>query len=268
MTPEPTSSPVPWTERLRFRYRGFKAQRRSQRLEIAALTHGVAPDSVLIDVGANKGSYLPALAGTVPQGTVFAFEPQPPLARYLSRLTTACGLQNVQVVHAGCSDAAGVLPLAIPGDADTSPGASFAPAVAQREQCRFVDVSVVRLDDFFATETRRVAGLKIDVEGHELAVLRGAAGVVAQHRPTIVCECEQRHLADARVDDLFALLAGWGYAGWFSDNRRLHPVSNFDATVHQPTQGERFWDRADYFNNFVFVHEAHLSRKNSPRSWS
>ena len=40
------------------------------------------------------------------------------------------------------------LPLAIPGDADTSPGASFAPAVAQREQCRFVDVSVVRLDDY------------------------------------------------------------------------------------------------------------------------
>jgi len=250
---EHTVSPVPWTERLRFRYRGFKAQRRSQRLEIAALTRDVAPGSVLVDVGANKGSYLPALSAAVPQGAVFAFEPQPPLARYLSRLTTACGLHNVQVVHAGCSDAAGVLPLAIPGDADTSPGASFAPAVAQRERCRFVEVTVVQPDEFFAAETRQIAGLKIDVEGHELAVLRGAANLIAQHRPVIVCECEQRHLVDARVDDLFTLLAGWGYAGWFSDNRRLRPVSSFDAAVHQPTEGERFWDRADYFNNFVFM---------------
>lgn len=250
---EHPAPPAPWTERWRFRYRGYKAQRRSQRLEIAALTHEVAPDSVLVDVGANKGSYLPALSAAVPQGAVFAFEPQPPLARYLSRLTTACRLHNVRVVHAGCSDAAGVLPLGIPGDAETSPGASFAPAVAQRERCRFVDVRVVRLDDFFATETRRIAGLKIDVEGHELAVLRGAADLIARHRPVIVCECEQRHLVDARVADLFALLAGWGYAGWFSDNRRLRPVESFDASLHQPTQGERFWDRADYFNNFVFM---------------
>jgi len=253
VTFEPTLSPVPWTERLRFRYRGFKAQWRSQRAEIAALVRGVAPDGVLVDVGANKGSYLPALAAAVPQGAVFAFEPQALLAAYLSRLTAACGLHNVQVVHAGCSDAAGVLPLAIPGQADSSPGASFAPAVAQREACRFVDVAVVRLDEFFAAETRPIAGLKIDVEGHELAVLRGAADLIARHRPVIVCECEQRHLLDARVDDVFALLAGWGYAGWFSDNRRLRPVESFDASLHQPTQGERFWDRADYFNNFVFM---------------
>ena len=107
------------------------------------------------------------------------------------------------------------------------------------------------LDAYLREEPRRVAAVKIDVEGHELAVLRGARELIERYAPTVVVECEVRHVGRPGLEEVLAFFSTRGYRGFFARRGRLTPVSEFDANVHQ-TQGEgRFWDAAGYCNNFV-----------------
>ena len=103
------------------------------------------PTDVVVDVGANKGSYLPWLSRAVHAGKVVAFEPQPQLAEYLNKMCAACSLENVTINAAAVSEANGEMPLFIPGP-DDSPGASLEKAIDRREKCRTIQVPVFSLD--------------------------------------------------------------------------------------------------------------------------
>jgi FkbM family methyltransferase len=238
----------------RFLYRGLKARYRDQRAELSALVRALSPGDVAVDVGANKGSYTWALARAVPDGRVVAFEPQPALAEYLTRACRSAGLANVKVEAAGLSAASGTLMLNVPGDGASSPDASFEAHAAAAGEARRIEVPTYALDDYFRDEAGRIGAIKIDVEGHEAAVLDGAAALIARHRPAVVMECEQRHLAGgAAVESVVGRLLGAGYTGWFVQRGTPRPIAEFDVRVHQ-AQGEgRFWDRPDYCNNFVFL---------------
>jgi FkbM family methyltransferase len=238
--------------RARFWYRAVRARLRDDRAEIAALVEAIRPGDAAVDVGANKGSYVAWLSRAAgPAGRVVAFEPQPELAEYLARTCRAAGLGNVAVEAAGASDRAGILPLRVPGERGPSPGASFEAGAAGRSSARVVEAPVVALDEFFRDEPRRIAAVKIDVEGHELAVLRGARGLIERHAPTVVVECEVRHVGRAGLAEMLAFFAERGYGGSFARRGRLAPVSEFDPDVHQKTSGGRFWDAPGYCNNFV-----------------
>lgn len=235
---------------LRFLWRAFKARYRDEKAEISALIAAIAPGDLAVDVGTNKGSYLYWLSRAAAHGKVVAFEPQPRLAEYLRAACTATGISNITVEAAGVSDSIGQLVLHVPGDSD-SPSASFEQAVAAREQCRKIEVPVYTLDDYFSTRKSRIAAIKIDVEGHELAVLRGAQKILTQDAPCLVLESESRHITQGTVLDVLEYVRSTGYDGHFVQHGRLRPLSEFDPKIHQKTEGDRFWDAKDYCNNFV-----------------
>lgn len=236
----------------RFWHRALRARWRDQRAEIRSLAGAVRPGDAAADVGAHKGAYLPWLSRAAgPDGLVVAFEPQPDLAAYLVRASRAAGLSNVRVEAAGASDAAGARRLHVPGTGGPSPGASFEAAVATLSAGREVEAPVVALDDYFAGERRRVAALKVDVEGHELAVLRGAGRLLDRHAPLVVVESEARHAGEQGLARTLAFFSERGYEGWFVRRGRLVPVAAFDPAVHQRRGPGRFWDAPDYCNNFV-----------------
>ncbi len=235
---------------LRFRYRGWKAWLLDQRCELRELTAALQPDELAVDVGAHKGSYLWALSRAVRQGQVFAFEPQPELAEYIREGCAQTGLANVVVENAGVSDASGTLTLAIPENRLQE--ASFEPRLRETHQCRTVEVPTVSLDHYFANETRRIGALKIDVEGHELSVLRGARELLKRDQPLVVCECESRHLASGNVTTTLQWFAEQGYGGHFVNEGRLVPLDDFEPARHQRSEGEQFWAQRGYCNNFVF----------------
>lgn len=236
----------------RFIYRGLKARYRDQRLEISTLIKHLKPDEIALDIGANKGSYLWALSKAVSKGKVLAFEPQSKLSAYLKVACKLAGLHNVEVYTLGVSDTASTKTLAIPGGQETSPGASFEFAVKNREICKTEEVETITLDDFFANEQSHIGAIKIDVEGHEIAALSGAKKIIAKHQPIIICESEQRHLTGQTVNDLFELMKTIGYSGIFAYRGQILPTENFVPSVHQAEVGERFWNSADYCNNFIF----------------
>jgi FkbM family methyltransferase len=236
---------------LRFIYRNLKARFRDQRREIEALLAHVRPGDTVVDCGANKGSYVWTLSRAAGKtGQVVAFEPQRKLAAYLREMVQSCGLHNVRIEEKGISDHAGTMQLMIPGG-DTSPGASLEQGILQHEECATYPVEVVSLDEYFATRSRRITAIKIDVEGHEFAVLRGAQNILERDAPLLVFECEQRHLSGTTVAEILAWLQARGYDGWFILRGALRPIAKFRIELHQRQQGERFWDAPDYCNNFI-----------------
>lgn len=228
----------------RFLWRAYRARFRDQSAELAAIRRSLGPDDVACDIGANKGSYLYWMSRWA--GRVVAFEPQPGLATYLSDACRALRMNNVTVERSGVSDVSGTRDLYVPSE--NSPEASL----IQHQGARAIPVSVVTLDDYFGPE-ERVALLKIDVEGGELDVLKGAERILRQHRPVLLMECEQRHLTQGTVADCLQYLAALGYVGSFLDRGHSVPVARFEPSVHQAPVGDRFWTAPTYCNNFVFT---------------
>jgi FkbM family methyltransferase len=238
----------------RFLYRTWRARLRDQRFELAttrALVHG---GDCVADIGANKGSYLYWLRRAVGgAGTVLAFEPQPTLAGYLRAITQAFGWTNVRVLELALSSSPGRKLLHVPG-ATVSPSASLESSALRETTGIMLECRAATLDRVLAEE--RVGPLrfaKVDVEGHELEVFRGAEETLRRDRPFLLFECEERHLTKHGTRDVFAFLQQLGYEGYLLINGHYLPVRDFRPAVHQKRTGDRFWAAPDYFNNFLFV---------------
>ncbi len=234
----------------RFIYRAYKARFRDQPAEISVMRAMVRPGDVVADIGANKGAYLYWLREAVgAAGKVFAFEPQPTLARYLREAGTKLKWANVQVNEVALSDTAGTGQLHVPGKGE-SPEASLENSIAnvagRTYECR-IDTLDNQLKD-----AGRVSFLKIDVEGHELTMFRGAQKILTHHAPALLFECEARHLRNHSMQDVFDFLRALGYEGSFFSTTGLRPLNEFDAKQHQKQEGPRFWDQPGYCNNFLF----------------
>jgi FkbM family methyltransferase len=139
------------------------------------------PDSNCIDVGANEGRFLSHMATRAPDGHHFAFEPIPDLAE---QLRTA--FPDVDVHCAALYDEPGesefVLVPELPGYSGLRER-----SYPKQLETRRIKVKLERLDDVLP-EDYIPRMIKIDVEGAELQVLRGALRTLRQHRPLIVFE--------------------------------------------------------------------------------
>jgi hypothetical protein len=90
-----------------------------------------------------------------------------------------------------------------------------------------VSVPLATLDEELGEDGGRVAFIKCDVEGHEAAVLAGAAGTIERARPAILVEVEERH-HDRPLDQVLATVVPAGYAAWAVTNGGLRPAEELD----------------------------------------
>ena len=144
------------------------------------------PGHYVVDVGAHIGAHTLAFARLVGgRGRVFAFEPQRMVAQVLAANVALNSLTNVHTYHLGVGAEDGTLWLR---EIDYSWRANFGGVSLDAFTCAESDpqpkyrVAVVRLDDFY--DQPRLDLVKIDVEGMEADVLRGAAGLIRQHSPS------------------------------------------------------------------------------------
>jgi FkbM family methyltransferase len=132
---------------------------------------------VVYDIGANVGFYSLLAAKCVGStGRVFAFEPLPENLSYLRRHVALNGLANATVCPVAVSDVAGVLHF--------TPGKNR--STGHLDVAGDLEVKALSLDDFVIVEKNpHPQIIKIDVEGAEVRVLRGAQRVLETHRPLI-----------------------------------------------------------------------------------
>ena len=138
-----------------------------------ALWRLLDPGETAVDVGSNIGYTASILAQrTGPQGRVYCFEPHPDIFDRLQRNIGRWGLP-VTATHAAISDAVGTASLRVPRYFPCNQGtASLAMATNQSDSAG-ITVPTLALDGFAAL-SGRVGVMKVDVEGHEPAVFRGA----------------------------------------------------------------------------------------------
>jgi FkbM family methyltransferase len=220
--------------------------------EVHELPALVAPGSVALDVGAHIGDYTYSLCRAVgANGRVIAVEPIPDLARMLERATRRLRLP-VTVLNCALSADPGQADLLIPvNNGRRAAGyATLERRVGTRGQVH--RVALRRLDDVCRDLTARLSFAKIDVEGHELQVLRGATETLARHRPNLLIEIEQRH-STVPISETFDFLRSSGYRGVFlgADGSR-RPLEEFDIATHQPANLGGTGSTG-YVSNFIFL---------------
>jgi len=205
--------------------------------EMGLLKFLVDPTRISLDVGANLGLFSYFLSRLSPK--VIAFEPNPNPLRTLRQVAD----RNVEIVPIAIGNSDGPVTLTIPrnrkGWSSNGAGLGKTPTGGRPVEimCRRIDS--LKLDP--------VGFIKIDVEGHELAVLEGARETLIRDKPAIFLETEFLHVGE-KVFEVFRFCAELGYRGFFLSRKGLTEISLFDVEIHQRK------DRGgDYVKNFIFL---------------
>jgi FkbM family methyltransferase len=185
--------------------------------ELTALEQLVFPklpkSGVCLDIGANIGNHSVVFGGHFAK--VHAFEPNP---KVFQALRINAGLRDtIMVWNLGCSDTAAEIEVI---ENPMNLGSTGIGVAGGRIAGETVHFQVLPLDqhDFLAPEDK-LAFVKIDVEGHETQVIRGASRLLARDLPVVAIEIHRDKIANGTNETLEALYA-LGYKHLYEVTRR------------------------------------------------
>jgi len=171
-------------------YRGWRAFEHPFPLLLEQVLNS-APVGVFLDIGANTGVYSLLSKGVCPVREVHAFEPFPSVLRILrNNIALNKFAAEIIVVDAAASDETATVDLFVPtqehGLIETSASLS---SNFKSQHSERIKVRSIKLDDYCRQMSLdRVAVMKIDVEGVEDKVFKGAREIIGRDRPIIFCE--------------------------------------------------------------------------------
>jgi FkbM family methyltransferase len=190
-----------------------------------------------MDIGSNHGCYA-LLAGTLhPRNQVFAFEPQPNVAEALRISVSANMLKNVTVVETVVSDTVGDCRFFCPKTGSGIGSLSRAQAEQSVSAIELKRISTT-IDQFVHDNNlQQLDIMKVDVEGFEYQVFRGASETLRKYRPIIWFEMNASALRKTGTSQeaVYSLLRECNYR-WFYDVSTLHQTPRqLDGQVEQVT---------------------------------
>jgi len=199
------------------------------------------PASHIVDVGANQGIYTLSISRQVRTGKVFAFEPDPRLFVALKNNVERNRADNVILFNAAAASQPAKL-LLRPGSLNRGDNRIVR---SGSDSTDAIEVTAVTLDEVIPDH--RVDLMKIDVQGFELDVLRGATQII-QANPTLLILFEfwphGLRLASASPEELLKLLQEAAFS-LFRFNSKLA----FRPFAYDPPS----WARPDQFCNLVAI---------------
>ena len=206
-----------------------------------------------IDVGANYGLYTYNFSKAVgDKGFVYAFEPVPYTFRTLTRITKLFRLKNVKLIDKGCSDNKGKIKFSIPLQKNGTICAGLA-FIDMDEKKRIIRLSkgnhseiitieseIIKIDDL---EFKNVSFIKVDVEGADLLVLKGAINTIKKFRPIIMIEIEDRYIESYNIKrkDINSFFIELNYQTHYYSSSKLVKCDTYSTKS----------------NNFIFIPHGH-----------
>ena len=180
--------------------------------EIKWLLSFLNPNDLFVDVGANLGLYTILAARVLSQGRVVAFEPAPLVGSLLRLNVLLNNLRNVTLKSEALSDQVGQASFSVAVDS----GFSSLRGTERKETFEVLTVDVTSLDVALANIGRAPAVIKVDAEGAESMIIRGATSTLTndKKRPrALLVECNDDNLRgyNSSRDQLVQLLARYGY---------------------------------------------------------
>jgi FkbM family methyltransferase len=157
---------------------------------LSAFVSSLEPGNIVYDVGSFVGWYsIAALKRIGPEGRVYSFEPVPETAKWLRRhIELNQGESHVRVIEAACGHEFQLISMPVRSNGlasgnglfDVHPRADIPPTN--------IEVCMIPLDEFWQTSNLPPDVIKIDVEGAEMWVLKGAQKILSTIRPTVFLE--------------------------------------------------------------------------------
>jgi len=186
----------------------------------------IKPGMNVVEVGANMGTHSVDMARACAPGTFLAFEPQPRLFQILCGNLALNNVTNALVYPEGCGDEEGEIGIA---RVDYDVEGNFGGFALDRHQG---DIPV-RIRTIDSLRLARCGLIKIDVEGFEPKVIRGAAETIRRCRPILYVENDRADQQQEVID----LVAGLGYRMYWHTPSLFSP-NNFRGetrNIYGPT---------------------------------
>lgn len=240
----------------RYIFNGF------EKTEINFLQKVLRPGDIFIDVGANIGLFsLYAARAVTEKGTVIAFEPTPEIYRRFVQNIELNDLINIVPVNIGLSDSATTLSLQV-----SENGLDGWNTFAKNAGNKFtttIDVPVNTLDNYLKESeisAERIRFIKIDVEGWEIPVIRGALKTInASENIILMVEFTESNASAAgyTTADLYDIITEQGFT-WYIYNEHTNSL------VPDPKRSSYPYNNLFAIKNISFVNR--LLQKDSQQS--
>lgn len=209
--------------------------------ELQLLKKIIIPETDTIDIGVYRGVYSYEMAKY--SKMVHAFEPNPIIFKDIE-LNLGKIIKNVNLYNFALSDKENKVLLKVPIRNKNYDKSNYEEYFQMgratiHEQNVMGDIETFeikskKLDNF--TFSNRISFIKIDVEGHEMSVIKGAENTIKQYKPTLLVEIEEKH-SKQKVLDSINYINSLGYESFFYDNE-LKSTNNLN--------------NLNMYNNFIF----------------
>jgi FkbM family methyltransferase len=217
--------------------------------EVEPIKCFIRPGDSAIDLGANIGWYTTVLSRLVGErGKVYAVEPIPETFSLLLSVIKKLGLRNVEPFNCAVSDCNGSAVMEIPKHEYGGANFYMARIVSGKvpnPSLDKVEVPLRTLDSLLPGRlSELVTFVKCDVEGHELAVLKGASQFFESVKPAMMIEVSgTAEMQDASNNEFHAIMKRYGYVPYWFDGKNLRKRVKGHWSV-----------------NYFFLQAAHLSQ--------
>lgn len=226
--------------------------------ELLLLEFLIKPNSIFFDIGANKGEYGYYAERLIDAKNIYLFEPEKKLNKQLKAIFNKCPVFDIAL-----SDTTGTHQFKIPiinGVVDNCLSSLEIENKEENETEAIVyEVKTDTLDNFTKEKNIFPDLIKIDVEGHELSVLKGAENYINNYHPTLIIEIEQRHHKTIEIDVVFESFKNKGYNCYYYSKKQAQLFS-FENKTHL-TNTTNYFGKIDYINNYIFIHHTNKSIK-------